>query len=150
MLSQRSPHCHLCYRVSSWLNALPVSSLFANVWWHHLYCQRPQAWSSLVSATWMWTLWWCLATHSLSCKRRHGRYSWLAVIDDIHWWLVSANPPPPPPWIFWSGLLRWDGKRLDGMTIVHCWEGSSWSGMQLVPILLHPQTSAWLLVNPVQ
>ena len=57
-----------------------------------------------------------LATHGLSCKRSEGRHFWHAGINDtIHQSLISAKVPSllEP-----SGLMRSDGKRPDGMSIL--------------------------------
>ena len=59
--------------------------------------------------------------HGLSCKRSAGRSTWHQQIKDLIWWAlqrcyVPANKEP-------SGLLKLDGKRPDGLTLVRCQNG---------------------------
>ena len=64
------------------------------------------------------------ATHGLSCRWSQGRHSRHGEINDIiHRSLVTAKVPPRLEPL---GLLRLDGKRPDGMTII------PWSRGQLL------------------
>ena len=57
-----------------------------------------------------------LATHGLSCKKSEGRHHRHAAINDILYRALSSAKIPSR--LEPSGLLRSDGKRPDGVTMV--------------------------------
>ena len=66
-------------------------------------------------------------THGLACRRSSGRMSRHQNMNDIIWrGLVRAGIPScKEP----SGLSRTDGKRPDGLTLIHGAMASAWCGM---------------------
>ena len=77
-----------------------------------------------------------LGLHGLSCKKSEGRhYNHSAMNDILHHAMTSAQIPSR---LEPSGLVRSDGKRPDGVTVVP-WK----NGMSLIWDATSPDTLAW-------
>ena len=87
-------------------------------WWSSACCCRYASRPESVRPTQL-SMWWA-GLHATVCKKAPGRIAWHQVLNDIIWRSMGSAgiPATKEP----SGLVRQDGKRPDGLTLIP-WQG---------------------------